>query len=76
MGRREQETARGRLRETRFWQEDLRDIPARMHFRVDLDLLAAALLLGGGEQTSMAKSAILVRRKAPSWFGGFRRSIY
>jgi len=44
MGRREQETARARLRGTLFWKEELRGIPARMFFFIDMDLLMAALL--------------------------------
>ena len=74
MGRREQETARARLRQTRFWKEELQGIPAKMHFRVDLDLLAADLLGGDTCQTSMAESAILVRRKAPNKHGGKRHT--
>ena len=73
MGRREQETARARLRQTRFWQEDLRGIPAKVHFRVDLDLLAADLL-GRTCQTSMAESAKLVCRKATNKKGGKRHT--
>lgn len=75
MGRREQETARARLRETLFWKEKLRGIPARMFFFVDMDLLMAALL-GQGGQSSMAESAILERRKAPIKKGAKRHTIY
>ena len=64
MGRREQETARARLRQTRFWQEDLRGIPAKVHFRVGLDLLAADLL-GRTCQTSMAESAKHITESTP-----------
>ena len=73
MGRREQETARARLRQTRFWQEDLRGIPAKVHFRLEMDLLAADLM-GRTCQTSMAESAILVRREAPNKKGGKRQT--
>jgi hypothetical protein len=44
MGRSEQETARKRLRQTPFWQEQLRGIPAKLYFRIDLPHLAEALL--------------------------------
>ncbi|MHB8253534.1 MAG: hypothetical protein ACYDEV_07505 [Acidiferrobacter sp.] len=73
MGRREQETARARLRETLFWKEKLRDIPARMFFFIDMDLLMADLM-GGCKQSSMADSAILERRKAPIRKGGKRQA--
>ena len=43
MTRYEQETARRRLRQTDFWQEERRGIPARLYFRVDLEALARAL---------------------------------
>lgn len=72
MGRREQETARARLRQTRFWQEERRGLPGKMYFKVDLDRLAADLL--GACQTSMAESAILVRRKAPYKKGATRQT--
>lgn len=74
MGRREQETARARLRETIFWKEDRRGIPAKGHYCVDLDLLVGALLADGGAQSSMAESAILERRKAPIKKGGTRQA--
>ncbi len=73
MGRREQETARARLRQTRFWKEELRGIPAKMHFRVDLDLLAANLL-GDTCQASMTDSAILDWRNAPYKKGAKRQT--
>jgi hypothetical protein len=40
----EQEAARKRLRITGFWAEERRGIPARLYFRVDLDMLAEQLL--------------------------------
>jgi len=40
----EQEAARKRLRATGFWAEERRGIPARMYFRVDLNVLAEQLL--------------------------------
>jgi len=44
LGRSEQETARKRLRQTPFWQEERRGIPAKLYFRIDLERLAEALL--------------------------------
>jgi hypothetical protein len=44
MGRSEQETARKRLRQMLFWQEERRGLPAKLYFRIDLERLAEALL--------------------------------
>src|SRR5262249_2390549 len=41
--RREQETARKRLRNTGFWTEKLTGVPATVHFRIDAEKLAVAL---------------------------------
>jgi hypothetical protein len=43
LSRSEQETARRALRQTTWWQEQRRGVPARMHYRVDLDALLAQL---------------------------------
>jgi len=43
MTRREQETARKRLRLTAFWEEDNRGFPPRLHYRVDLAVLGEVL---------------------------------
>ena len=43
MSRREQETARRRLKATSFWHEERRGFPKRLYYRVDLDALEAAL---------------------------------
>jgi 5-methylcytosine-specific restriction endonuclease McrA len=40
----EQEAARKRLRDTGFWAEERRGIPARMYFKLDLEVLAEQLL--------------------------------
>lgn len=40
----EQRTARKRLRGFSFWQEERREVPAKMFFRVDADLLLATLI--------------------------------
>ncbi|WP_297391151.1 hypothetical protein [Acidiferrobacter sp.] len=73
MGRREQETARARLRETPFWKEKRTGIPARMFFRVDLQQLEASLI-GAGGQSSMAQSAKLDERNPPNRNGGTRQT--
>jgi hypothetical protein len=39
----EQETARRSLRKTNFWFEKRRGVPAKMHFRIDLNLLEDAI---------------------------------
>jgi len=39
--RTEQENARRLLRETGFWKEELRGVPAKMHYRIDFEMLAA-----------------------------------
>jgi hypothetical protein len=44
LSRSEQETARKRLRQTGFWQEKRRDIPAKLYFHLDLDRLVDAIL--------------------------------
>lgn len=41
--RTDQENARQKLRRFDFWQEEKRGVPATLHYRVDLDLLTAAL---------------------------------
>jgi len=70
--RREQETARKRLRATDFWHEELRGMPARLHFRVDFEALAAAL---GLCQTSLHEPAKQVCTKAPNKFARKRQTI-
>lgn len=65
LGRREQETARTLLRERGLMDEQRRTVPAKMFFRVDLDLV----------QTRLAESAILVCTKAPIKNGGKRQSL-
>ncbi len=70
--RREQETARKRLRATDFWHEELRGMPARLHFRVDFEALAAAL---GLCQTSLHESARQVCTNPPNKFAQKRQTI-
>jgi len=43
LSRREQETARARLKNAGFWEEKLRGIPATMYYRLDLEKLASCL---------------------------------
>src|SRR5467141_3543620 len=50
LGRREQETARKILRGLGIWHEELRRVPAKMHFRVDLDRVEKLLLQYGGKR--------------------------
>lgn len=66
MTRREQETARKRLKAAGFIQEELRGVPATLNFRVDFDAILAAL--------SLAESAKLDSTKAPNKIGQKRES--
>ena len=45
LSRYEQESARKALRRLSFWKEDLRGVPAQMHYRVDITSLSSELLL-------------------------------
>jgi hypothetical protein len=63
--RREQETARKRLRERGILEEKLAGVPATLHYRVDLDRLIDLLC-----QTRLADSAKLEGREAPNKDGG------
>ncbi len=87
MGRREQETARKRLVQAGFLEEDRRGVPAKLYFRVNVDALEAALeglssrmaesanqVCTGGAH-SMAESANQECTKAPNRAGGKRQSI-
>jgi hypothetical protein len=40
----EQETARKKLRDTSFWQEQLRGVPGKLHFRIDRPMLRTAII--------------------------------
>ncbi len=78
--RREQETARARLRATGVLQERHAGVPAKLYFRVDLARLAALLRGvagqdGGNRQPRMAGSATLAGRKAPHQDGGKRQPL-
>ena len=73
--RREQETARRRLRERGFIEERLAGVPATLHYRVNLDaVMEAAAQIGEKRQPSLAESANPVSTKAPNWIGGKRQT--
>jgi hypothetical protein len=63
--RREQDSARRSLKTTGFWEEDLRRVPATMHFRVNVEKLLS----------SLAENAKLVWPDQPSLFGGKRQTL-
>ncbi len=78
--RREQETARARLRAIGVLEERHAGVPAKLYFRVDLARLAALLRGvagqdGGNRQTRMMGSAALAGRKAPDQDGGKRHPL-
>lgn len=87
LGRREQETARKRLVQAGFLEEDRRGVPAKLYFRVNTEALEAALnaLVVSmaesanqectGEPSSMAESAIQECTEATNSTGGKRQSI-
>jgi hypothetical protein len=57
MTRRELDTAREHLRRTGFWEEDLRKVPAVLHYRVNQDIMT--MKLAGYSTLTMHKSAKL-----------------
>ena len=63
--RREQDTARRSLKATGFWEEDLRGVPATMHFRVAVEKLLS----------SLAESAKLDWPNPPSLLGARRQAL-
>lgn len=74
--RREQESARALLRNLEhagrpLWSEERRGVPAKMHYRLDCQVLGALLL----RHTSMAKTATLECAKAPDLIGDSRQTI-
>lgn len=87
LGRREQETARKRLVQAGFLEEDRRGVPAKLYFRVNTEALEtalAALVVSMAESanqectvepSSMAESANQECTKAPNRAGGKRQSI-
>lgn len=57
LSRREQDTARRDLRKSPFWNEELRGLPGKMHYSVDLEMLMDSLQQIQPQQTSLAESA-------------------
>lgn len=51
LSRYEQESARKTLRKMPFWKEELRGVPAQMHYRVDMTALSNAMLCMAGANT-------------------------
>ncbi len=66
--RRNQETARRKLKEIGVLDEALRGVPATMHYRLNLDTLAA--ILSDTRQSSMAEPAKLDCTDQPNLHGG------
>lgn len=64
----EQEGARKKLRGARFWKEKLSGVPATLHFRIDMDELAAAL-------ASMRKTSNPVCGKPANWYAENQQTI-
>jgi len=67
LGRREQETARLKLRETGFWEEKECGRPCRLHFRVNedaLDMVVLASGLGGKRPTAVGRKAPNLRAES------------
>jgi hypothetical protein len=83
--RREQDTARRRLRGTQFWKEKLAGRPPIRRFRIDAAELVAALKanlaenaksnLAESAKLNLAKSAKSISTKAPNQFGEKRQNI-
>lgn len=59
--RREQEFARKALRRFSFWKEDLRGVPARMHYHVDIMALSNELLYLSESKASKEKPNKITR---------------
>ena len=73
LSRREQDTCRKILREKNFWSEDLRGVPATVHYRVDRTLVISSL--AESAKLSLPESAKLDCTKAPNLIGGNRQTI-
>lgn len=65
--RRNQETARRKLKEIGALEEDLRGVPATMHYRLNLDIMAE--ILSDTRQSSMAEPAKLDCTDQPNLIG-------
>lgn len=66
MTRREQETARKRLKAAGFIQEELRGVPATLNFKVDFDAILEALRLTEGVKLDSTKAPNQFRQKRES----------
>ena len=56
LSRYEQESARKTLRKMQFWKEELRGVPAQMHYRVDMAALSNTMLCMAGANTFNKKN--------------------
>ena len=75
LGRREQETARKKLRELTFVSEHKRGVPCKVHFKVEFDNLYSALIkYAQNSQSSMAESAKLECANPPNKNVGIRQT--
>lgn len=75
LGRREQETARKKLRELGFVSEHKRGVPCKVHFKVEHDALYTALIqYAQNSQSSLADSAKLECTNPPNSNGGKRQT--
>lgn len=69
--RRNQETARKKLKELGVLEEELKGIPAVLHFRLNLEKIAGLL---DTPQTSMAEPALPVYTYRTNLYGGIRQT--
>lgn len=72
LSRFEQEGARKTLRKFSFWKEELRGVPAKMHYRVDMSALSKELLNNADRGTLNEKSNKNVRLLKSSKQGGVK----
>lgn len=68
LGRHEQDTVRRELRRRSWWEEDRRGVPARMHYRLNLDALYADLI------SSLPESGKLDCQETANLSAGLRSS--
>lgn len=74
MKRSGQESARRKLRRHKFWEEELRGVPAKLHYRIDIQELENALRHSGDDDqpTSRQESNQPVGGKAASQLAGIQ----
>lgn len=81
MTRREQETARRKLRDLGILEEKKRGVPAKLWYRINTQAVVVLLenhiqsQYGGNRHTREAETAMQERRKPPGLSGGFRHTI-